>query len=231
MPESEIKKFYSEINFPGPYTIDDLCYYDTDMCNKFLSKYNDKVIGNERILDLGCGSGFITNLIAKRHPGVAIDAIDFSNSIDYAENFSRTHNITNIHYIKENFLDWQPTGYYDYIMSNGVLHHIGQHRQAFEKVNSLLKINGLAVIGIYNSYGKIAKSMFNIKYRRHLLYLDQETAPYETSFSHKEFLSYFKNYKLENVHPGVCNHLVDFRNIFNYHNGGLTVYQLRKYHA
>lgn len=231
MLESAIQKFYSEINFPGTYAIEDLCYYDTNLCNKFLSKYNDKIRGDERILDLGCGSGFITNLIAKRHPGVFIDAIDFSDSIDYAQAFSRTHNITNIHYIKENFLDWQPTGCYDYIMSNGVLHHIEQHKEAFAKVNSILKVKGLAVIGIYNRYGKIVKSIFNVKYRHHLLYLDQETAPYETNFSHNEFLQYFKNYKLENVYPGICNHLVDFHNVFNYHNGGLTVYQLRKHDA
>lgn len=228
MLEQQVKEFYSKIKFPGIYTIDDLSYYDELLFNKFLEPYDNCITGNERILDLGCGTGFITNLIARRHPDVIIDAIDFSDSIDFARTFSQDNNINNINYIKHNFFTWETDCQYDYIMSNGVTHHMEQYDLAYTKIDQMLKPGGLAVIGIYNSYGKLAKKLFNIKYRNELLYLDQEHAPYETSFTNKEFLSKFEKYNLLSVYPSIGNRFVDLRNIFNYNNGGLTIYQFRK---
>lgn len=229
MQQQAVKEFYGKIKFPGPYTLNDLDFYKDILANKFLLPYDNMIQGNERILDIGCGTGFITNLIARRHPGVVIDAIDFSDSIDFAKDFSQTNNIQNVQYFKENFLDWNTSNQYDIIISNGVLHHIIDHQQAIQKLKDLLKLNGLAVIGIYNSYGKLAKNLFKIKYRNHLLYLDQEHAPYETSFTHKQFMSYFPGYTINSVYPSIGTRYVDFVNLFNYNNGGLTIYQLRKY--
>lgn len=229
MLEQAVKEFYGKIKFPGYYTIEDLLFYDQLLSNKFLLQYDNKIKGDERILDIGCGSGFICNLIAHRHPEVTIDAVDFSDSIDYAKAFSQAHDIRNIRYFKEDFLTWIADNQYDCIMSNGVIHHMEQHNQAFTKIDCLLKPNGLAVIGIYNPFGKLAKKIIDIKYRSELLYLDQEHAPYETAFTDSQMRSLFNNYQLESVYPSIGNHLVDLRNLFNYHNGGLTVYQFRKY--
>lgn len=228
MLEQQVKDFYSKIKFPGIYTIDDLSFYDELLINKFLEPYDNCISGNERILDIGCGTGFITNLIARRHPGVTIDAVDFSDSIDFARDFSQANSIHNVNYIKQDFLSWATDRRYDYIMSNGVTHHMEQYDLAYTKIDHLLKPCGLAVIGIYNTYGKMAKKLFNVQYRNQLLYLDQEHAPYETSFSDKEFMSRFDKYELLSVYPSIGGHLVDLRNIFNYNNGGLTIYQFRK---
>lgn len=229
MHKQAVKEFYSKIKFPGIYTLDDLKFYDDLLGNKFLLPYDNKITGNEQILDIGCGTGFITNLIARRHPGVSIDAVDFSDSIDYAQAFGQQNNITNVNYFKQDFLEWATSKKYDIIISNGVLHHIERYADAINKAKNLLQPTGIAVLGIYNSYGKKAKKLFNINYRNQLLYLDQEQAPYETSFTHREFMSYFPDYSLESVYPGIGNQLVDLLNLFNYNNGGLTIYQLRKY--
>jgi hypothetical protein len=42
---------------------------------------------------------FIVNFLARRHPNIQFHAIDFSDSIDYAIDFSNKHNIKNIKYI------------------------------------------------------------------------------------------------------------------------------------
>lgn len=228
MLEQAVKEFYSKIKFPGPYNLEDLLFYDNLLANKFLIQYNNQIKGNERILDVGCGSGFICNLIAHRHPGVSIDAVDFSDSIDYAEEFSQAHQIKNIQYFKQDFLTWTATTQYDLIMSNGVIHHIEQYKEAFDKIDALLKPGGLAVIGIYNTLGKKAMHLIKAPYRNELLYQDQEHVPYETTFTDNELRSYFDNYQLISVYPGLGNHLVDLCNLLNYKNCGLTVYQFKK---
>jgi hypothetical protein len=81
---------------------------------------------------------------------------------------------------------------------------------------------------VYNYYGKSIKKIFPITYRSELLRTDQEDVPYETNFTNKEFLNYFKEFKINTIHPSINNQLVDITNLMNYANGGLTVYNLTR---
>ena len=220
--EHQIKEFYSDLKFPGPYTLEDLKFYDQILTNPLLKFYDDAIQDCNSVLDVGCGSGFIVNFLARRNPKVKFDAVDFSDSIDYAKQFSKTYNINNINYYKENFLDWQATVNYDLIICNGVLHHIPRYNQALEKIKNLS--NDKIAIGVYNRYGKFLKKFINIHYINHILYADQEHCPYEITFSNKEFKNLFKEFELENTYPGYKTHLVDICNLINYSNGGLTLY-------
>lgn len=223
----EIKNFYSRLKFPGPYTIDDLKYYDSVLVNPYLKSYDDSVIGSKSVLDIGCGSGFIVNFLARRHPNVYFTAIDFSDSIDYAKAFSKKNNIKNVEYIKEDFLKWHPTHYYDCVISNGVLHHIPKYTVAVEKIKELA-IQRLTV-GLYNSFGKVAKRFFPVKYKNNILYSDQEECPFETSFNDSEARHLFEDeYSLISVYPSYKNDYVDWYGLWNYKKGGLTVYSWQK---
>ena len=105
--ESQVKKFYGEIKFPGLYTIDELSFYKDSIPNDFLSIYNNGVQGCIRILDVGCGTGFITNLLAMKNPNIIIDAVDFSDSIEFAMDFSKKHSLHNVTYYKEDFFKFK----------------------------------------------------------------------------------------------------------------------------
>lgn len=220
--EDQIKEFYSDLKFPGPYTLEDLKFYDQILTNPFLKFYDDAIQDCNTVLDIGCGSGFIVNFLARRNPNVKFDAVDFSASIDYAKQFSKTYSISNITYYKENFLDWQATVNYDLIICNGVLHHIPKYKQALEKIKNLS--NDKIAIGVYNRYGKFLKKFIDVDYTNPILYADQEQCPYEISFSDKEFKNLFKEFNLKNTYPGYKTHLVDIYNLVNYSNGGLTLY-------
>jgi hypothetical protein len=87
---------------------------------------------------------------------------------------------------------------------------------------------GKLILGVYNRYGKTIKKVLPVTYRSELLRADQEDVPYEVSFSNKEFLSYFLDFKINSVYPSVNKQLVDISNLLNYKNGGLTVYNLEK---
>lgn len=220
--EHQIKEFYSDLKFPGPYTIEDLKFYDEILTNPYLKFYDTALQDCKNVLDIGCGSGFIVNFLARRNPNIKFDAVDFSDGIDYAQQFSKTYNISNITYHKENFLDWRALGTYDLIVCNGVLHHIPKYNQAVEKIKKLSK--GKIAIGIYNRYGKFLKKFINIDYTNRILYSDQEQCPYEISFNDKEFKNLFKEFELKNTYPSFKNHLVDIYSLFNFGNGGLTLY-------
>jgi SAM-dependent methyltransferase len=220
--ENKVKDFYSKLKFPGLYSLDDLKFYDSEVHNNYLQIFDDAVQGSTTVLDVGCGSGFITNFLARRHPNIQFDAIDFSDAIDYAEQFSKTHDINNITYYKENFLNWQLQKKYDVVICNGVLHHIPKYEDALVKLKLLA--NKKIVIGIYNTYGKLCKKIFSVKYINNTLYTDQENCPFELSFTDREFKEKFLNYRLLKTYPGYKNHFIDFYNLFNFKNGGLTLY-------
>jgi trans-aconitate methyltransferase len=224
--EQQVKEFYSQLKFPGLYTIDDLKFYDEHMVNKYLTIFDDAIKQSTRVLDVGCGSGFIVNLFARKYPTVKFDAIDFSDSIDYAKELSLENKINNINYYKENFLDWNSKKTYDLVISNGVIHHMPEYKLALKKIEKLS--SDKVILGIYNSYGKLMKKFKSVAYTNATLYADQELCPFETSFSDKEFKQLVSGYRIVRVHPSYNNRLVDWYNLFNYANGGLTIYLLKK---
>jgi len=227
---SQVRKFYSEIKFPGPYTIDELSFYKDSISNDFLSIYNNGIQDCIRILDVGCGTGFITNLLAIKNPNIIIDAVDFSDSIEFAIEFSKKHNINNVTYYKEDFFKFKSFEKYDCIVCNGVLHHMPDYKTAIEKIKGMITLEGRLILGVYNRFGKAVKKIIPITYRSELLRTDQENAPYEVNFSNREFLDYFSEFRVNTIYPSFNNRLVDIRNLLNYNNGGLTVYNLtRKY--
>jgi len=197
------------------------------MVNPYLNTIDIMVNPAIRVLDIGCGSGFIVNMFARRYPHIKFDAIDFSNGIDYAKDFSKQHNINNITYYKEDLLKWDSKdNIYDLVICHGVLHHIPNYHLALKKISGLSNNN--VIIGIYNYYGKLFKKIKSVKYVNKVLYADQELCPFELSFSDHRFRKLISNYNLIKVYPSYKNRLVDFYNLFNYSNGGLTLYLLKK---
>jgi SAM-dependent methyltransferase len=219
---NEVKEFYSRLQFPGTYTIEDLKFYDNVVCNSYLKLFDDAVSQSKTVLDIGCGSGFIINFLARRYPNIKFDAVDFSDSIDLAKQFSKTHGINNIDYYKEDFLTWKTNKTYDLVLSNGVLHHIPEYHRAVDKIYKLA--TDKVIIGIYNKYGKLLKRISKVQYASDVLYIDQEHCPFEVSFTDKEFKKLFDTLDILKVYPSFQNRLIDFRNLFNSKNGGLTVY-------
>lgn len=188
--------------------------------------FDDVVKGSTRVLDVGCGSGFIVNLFARKYPTIKFDAVDFSDSIDYAKKFSKQNRIKNVTYYKENFLNWNCKETYDLVISNGVIHHMPEYRQALKKIDQLA--TDKVILGIYNSYGKLFKKIKSINYINDVLYADQELCPFERSFTDCEFRKLVADYQILDVYPSYRNHLVNWYNLFNYANGGLTIYLLKK---
>ena len=216
-----IKEFYNAVPFPGHYTFNDLEYHNPLIRNSYL-KIIDKAINSKNVksvIDIGCGTGLIANLFANRYKHIKFVGIDFSNSIYYAKDFSKKHNINNVSYAQQDLLDVDTDVQYDLVVCQGVLHHIPEYKLAINKINKLVHANGTIVLGVYNPYGKIIKKFATVDYGNNILHLDQEKNPYEHCFTSTEVQENFYNFKIKTSYPKI---FINTFSLFNYKNGGLV---------
>lgn len=224
----KIRDFYSRINFPGHYTWEDICFYDEHGIHNTYLKEIDKILKDGiDVLDVGCGTGLVSNLFAHRYSS-SFTSIDFSDSIDYAIEFAKKNSIKDVQWIKKDFLKFNTEKKYDVIICCGVLHHMPEYEQALAKMKSLLKPNGKLILAVYNKYGKILKHLFKINYNSDILYQDQENNPFELSFTHDQVVAMCDDLIFHSVNPSVANRLVNLLAWFNSSNGGLALYVFSK---
>jgi 2-polyprenyl-3-methyl-5-hydroxy-6-metoxy-1,4-benzoquinol methylase len=228
MNSEVIRKFYNNLKFPGPYSFQDIQFYETEgIHNVYLREIDKNLSDNLDVLDVGCGTGLVSNLFATRYKS-NFTSIDFADSIDFAKKFATDNNITNVTWVKQDFLKFISYKQYDVIVCCGVLHHIPQHRRALNKIKSLLKPGGKLVLAVYNPWGKFLKKFFRLKYHNKILYEDQENNPYELSFNYNQVLEMCSDLKFHTVVPSYRNRFVNLQALFNSHNGGLALYVFEK---
>ena len=128
--------------------------------------------------------------------------------------------ITNIQFIKQDINDYKSAEKFDTVICQGVLHHIPGYQIALEHLKSMLKPNGMFLIGLYHPWGKALQKLMPKDYNSLTLQIDQEEHPFELSFWGRDVKKMFSGYSLVNSAPSV---------LFNWRNGGLTTYAFRKY--
>lgn len=223
---SVVKKFYNINQFPGHYTRKELDYHIPTIKNPFLNVINDSIQDCNTILDVGCGSGLITNLFAIKNPDKKFTAVDFANGINYAQTFAHENLINNIQFYQEDFLNWHIKSKFDCVICQGVLHHIPDWQTALTKLMLLVADRGTLVLGVYHPLGKLLKKYCKIDYHEDLLYIDQELNPFEISFTKKRITQHLPEFKLLNQWPNTVyalTHPIKFSR-----NGGLTTYIFKK---
>ena len=109
-----------------------------DSCKAFLNK-------NNYVIDIGCGSGAITNKLAKTVK--SIDAIDISSGmLEFAKRQAKDNSIENINYIKTSIFDERfKDEKFDAILAFNVLHYIEDMPSFIKKIHGLLKPNGIFI--------------------------------------------------------------------------------------
>lgn len=222
---NSIKQFYNDNPFPGHYTLDDLRKYDKGITNRYIKTIDKHLRADAKILDIGCGTGLLTNLFARKYRSTFL-GVDFSNATDYARHFANTNDIKNVNFVKKDFFEYDPicNTQFDIIVAQSFVTHVPNYQEAFSKIRRHLKPGGILIIGVYNNYGKILKKFFKIKYFNKRLELDQEENPFEVSFTNKHILQEFSNYKLLEVMPSYKNKFIQLFALINSKNGGLTMY-------
>ncbi len=142
---------------------------DNSQVNKIIDLSNIQT--NEKILEVGCGTGILTEAIASQTSSIysSFDALDQSKAmLDKA----LIKNIENVHFIHSSIELFEPTYKYDVIIMRGVLHHVKNIERVLKKCHSILNNNGRVIIaeGIPTADGyTIFHDALLIKEKRHVL--------------------------------------------------------------
>ena len=120
----------------------------------FNKKIND--IKNPNILIGGCGTGEHSTNSAIRFQNSNVLAIDLSlSSLAYAKRKTEEFNLKNIEYLQADILNIEKLKrQFDIVESVGVLHHMDNPIEGWEKLTDCLKPGGLMKIGLYSQLAR-----------------------------------------------------------------------------
>ena len=108
---------------------------------------NNANISPETILDIGCGTGVYTGLIAEKFPNSHINATDIApEMLDYAKN---KLNDSNISFLLEDAQNPNVSKKYDIITSNACLQWLSDHNDAIEKYSRMLNPDGIMAFSLF----------------------------------------------------------------------------------
>ena len=151
-----VKSFYEEHPFPN--------YDDHDSLSSLISKSRKGVYArllaeqipyNARILEVGCGTGQLSNFLAIGCRTV-IGTDLCMNSLRMAETFRRQQGLSRVRFIQMNlFRPALQKEQFDVVLCNGVLHHTSDPYGGFKSIAQLVKPGGYIIIGLYNTYGRL----------------------------------------------------------------------------
>jgi 2-polyprenyl-3-methyl-5-hydroxy-6-metoxy-1,4-benzoquinol methylase len=150
--EELVKRLYEKYPYPNRKLND----------KKSISKYSfwvSKIISKDKdffkeknILELGCGTGELTNAIALS--GGNILGIDFSSSSIKKAKSTKKKFKTKAEFKKANILSFNNNKKYDIVIALGSLHHTIDAKKGFGVGVKHLKKNGIIIIGLYNKYSR-----------------------------------------------------------------------------
>jgi SAM-dependent methyltransferase len=219
----KVNAFYNDLEFPGRYSVEDLDYYSDEISNVYLKFMDQYLADGLSILDVGCGTGLITNVFANRYKS-SFTAIDFSKGVLYGKEYAEKNKILNTQWLHQNFLDYTTDTKYDVIICQGVLHHIPEHKRGLANMKTLLKPGGVLLLGLYHPVGKLAQKIIKLNFFNDLLQTDQMSNPFELSFTCGQVENMCKPLVLESYTPEL---FLSLTNPTFFQSGGLVIYSLR----
>ena len=152
-----VKSFYEETPFPN--------YDDLDGRESLLRKAQRGVFArllDEQlprpavVLEAGCGTGQLSNFLGMNWGRTVIGADLCLNSLRLAKSFRDRCSINNVHFVQMNlFRPPFPDESFDFVVSNGVLHHTSDPEGGLRSLARKLKKGGHIIIGLYNWLGRL----------------------------------------------------------------------------
>ncbi len=213
--------FYNEVKFPNYDDIDDFgTLIDKASKSIFAKKLDEEIPYGSKILEIGCGTGQLSIFLSRYNR--KIFSTDLSKgSLVEAKKFIDKCGINNVYLCRMNiFRNLLPENYFDYVISNGVLHHTFNTKLAFENISKLVKPNGYILIGLYHKYGRFFHSIrqkiigklgsnFNFldsffsknvsESKKKAWFMDQYQNPHETSHTANEVISWLEESGFEYI--------------------------------
>jgi SAM-dependent methyltransferase len=181
----------------------------------FAKLLDEQIRHGSSILEVGCGTGQLSNFLGMTWGRTVIGADGCLRSLQLAENFRRENEIKGTRFLHMNlFRPVFPEESFDFVVCNGVLHHTSDPYLGFQTISKLVKRGGFILIGLYNKYSRLATDfrrwMFRVsgdrmqfldrqirdraanQGRKQAWFLDQYKNPYESKHTFGEVQDWFK---------------------------------------
>jgi SAM-dependent methyltransferase/uncharacterized protein YbaR (Trm112 family) len=152
----KVKAFYEETPFPN--------YDDHDSVRSLVEKsrrgiyakmLNEAIPYNSTVLEVGCGTGQLTNFLGISFRTV-VGADICLNSLRLGQDFRQNHGLDRVRFTQMNlFRPCFKPEQFDVILCNGVLHHTSDPYRGFRSLLPLLRPGGYIIIGLYNRWGRV----------------------------------------------------------------------------
>ena len=216
-----VQRFYEKTPFPNYDDVDSRrALVEKARSGIFARLLGEQIPYDARVLEVGCGTGQLTNFLSIAHRSVlGIDAC--LNSLRLAQGFKVAQGIERAAFAQMNlFRPALKDGYFDVVISNGVLHHTSDARRAFQRVSRLVRPGGYFVVGLYSKFSRqvhyARRGLFRLtgispalldphfakiqgEGKREAWLRDQYLHPHETSHTLGEVLDWLKESGLEFV--------------------------------
>lgn len=125
----------------------------------FVSLLDDQIPFGVRILEVGCGTGQLTNFLGISNRTVFGTDICL-NSLALGQQFKEKNEILGSHFIQMNLFRpaFRPQSFH-LVFCSGVLHHTSDPLGGFRSISRLIRPNGYIVIGLYHRFGRMMHSV------------------------------------------------------------------------
>ena len=110
---------------------------------------------NARVLEVGCGVGWLSNSINYLYRNVSVLGIDFNPiAIGIAQEVAKEMELT-ARFLEEDLFLYKPHSPFDIVISFGVLHHTNNCAFALRRIcDEFVRPGGHVMIGLYHKYGR-----------------------------------------------------------------------------
>ena len=151
-----VKSFYEETPFPNYEGLEEFGELVSKGSQNAFSANLLKSIGyNKTVLECGCGTGQLSHFLQLNNNHVL--GIDMSlGSLKLAVEHKLRNGLERSSFAQMNIFDLAVRdASFDIVISHGVLHHTFDARRAFAAIARKVKIGGIIMVGLYNSYARI----------------------------------------------------------------------------
>ena len=106
-------------------------------------------------LDVGCGTGQLTNYLGLRHD-IRVVGFDLSEaSLKLAQELNERLAINNTSFVRADLFDHPfKDNSFDVVIANSVLHHTKDTWLALDELTKICKTDGIIIVGLYNAFAR-----------------------------------------------------------------------------
>lgn len=157
----KMQKFYEQFTFPGYDGIDSPAILMDKAGRSGFGKWVDQAIPPmATVLEVGCGTGQMTNFLGLVSTRTVIGADMSVASLSLGQEFKEKFDLKNVNFVQANIFAMPfAENSFDVLICSGVLHHTPDPYGGFKELLKLVKPGGKILIGLYNTYARIPLGM------------------------------------------------------------------------